>query len=557
MQLPVLDMTQATNGRTEAARTAEAAGPFLKPEGRVLATLEQDGRRRWLRPKPSNGPWWRQRLVVAWALIVLYTVIPWTKVDGMPTILLDLVERKFVFFGAVFRPTETLLFALLFLSVFFGIFLLTAVFGRVWCGWACPQTVYMEFVYRPLERLFLGKAYANPKASVSPWRRVAMYAAFVVVSAHLANTFLAWFVGADRLTEWIFTSTPFEHPVAFAVFAAITGLMLFDFLFFREQLCALVCPYGRFQSALLDKDSLTVAYDRARGEPRGKGTRRAPRKCGGGGCGGSGKCSGGGGGGGCGGGGGGCCSTRAPQDAAHDATAAMAAVEEPAPRGDCIDCTLCVQTCPAGIDIRDGLQLECIQCTQCIDACDAVMEKIGRPKGLIRYSSERAIEHAPRKRVRVRLIVYPVILVALLAGVVVLAVNRQPAFVAVLRTQGIPYTVREQGTPAAVVESTVRLRVDNCARDARTYLVEGGEGVRLVRAERITVARDASAEVDVVVLSDPSEFALGRRKVALHVRDEAGGDRDFDGVVEVGVLGPIAGGLGGRDRGADGKESVP
>jgi polyferredoxin len=544
MQLPVLDMTARATARTESARIADPAGPFLKPEGRVLATLEQDGRRRWLRPKPSDGPWWRRRLVVAWTLIVLYTVIPWTTVGGMPTILLDLVERKFVFFGAVFRPTETLLFALLFLSVFFGIFLLTAVFGRVWCGWACPQTVYMEFVYRPLERLFLGKAYANPKASVSPWRRVAMYAVFVVVSAHLANTFLAWFVGADRLTEWIFTSTPFQHPVAFAVFAAVTGLMLFDFLFFREQLCALVCPYGRFQSALLDKDSLTVAYDRARGEPRGKGTRRAPRKCGGGGCGG----------GGC-GGGSKCCSEQTAQGPA--CSTATIESQEPAPRGDCVDCTLCVQTCPAGIDIRDGLQLECIQCTQCIDACDAVMEKLGRPKGLIRYSSERAIEHAPRKRVRVRLVVYPVILVALLAGVVVLAVNRQPAFVAVLRTQGIPYLVREQGTPAAVVESTVRLRVDNRTRDARSYLVEGAEGVRLVRAERMTVERDASAEVDVVVLSEPSDFTVGRRKVALHVRDEAGGDRDFAGVVEVGILGPIAGGLGGRDRGADGKESVP
>jgi polyferredoxin len=504
-----------------------------------------------LRPKPSNGSWWRRRLAVAWILIVLYTVIPWTKVGGMPTILLDLVERKFVFFGAVFRPTETLLFALLFLSVFFGIFLLTAIFGRVWCGWACPQTVYMEFVYRPLERFFLGKAYANPKASVSPWRRVAMYAVFIVISAHLANTFLAWFVGADRLTHWIFTSTPFQHPVAFTVFAGITALMLFDFVFFREQLCALVCPYGRFQSALLDKDSLTVAYDRARGEPRGKGVRRSARACGGRRCGtgacGTGRC-----------GSGGCGSGGCTSETKTRVTAAIPGVDgsslteavatesaHAAPRGDCVDCTLCVQTCPAGIDIRDGLQLECIQCTQCIDACDAVMEKLGRPKGLIRYSSERAMEHAPRRRVRVRLLVYPVILVVLLTGVFMLALNRKPAFVAVLRTQGIPYVVRALGTSAAEVESTVRLRVDNRARDARTYLVEGSDGVRLVRAERITVEPDASAEVDVVVLSAPEEFSRGRRQVQLYVRDEAGGAGDFNEVVEVGVLGPIAGGLAG------------
>ena len=191
-----------------------------------------DGRRRWLRPRLSPGGFWRKRLLVAWVLIALYTVIPWLTVDGMPMVLLDLVERKFVFFGTVFRPTETLLFGVLFLAVFVAIFLLTAVFGRVWCGWACPQTVYMEFVYRPVERFFLGKAYANPKVSVSPWRRAAMYAVYLVVSAHLANTLLAWFVGADRLTSWIFTSTPATHPVAFAVFAAVTLLMMFDFAFF-------------------------------------------------------------------------------------------------------------------------------------------------------------------------------------------------------------------------------------------------------------------------------------------------------------------------------------
>ena len=527
MQLPVLNNAVPR----PAARAVAADGPFLKPEGRVLATLEEDGRRRWIRPKPSHGRWWKRRLLVAWALIAVYTFLPWVKIGGMPAVLLDLVDRRFVFFGSVFRPNETLLFGLLFLSVFVGIFLLTAVYGRVWCGWACPQTVYLEFVYRPLERLFLGRAALDAKVSVSAWRRVAMYAAFTVVSAHLANTLLAWFVGADRLTAWIFTSSPVAHPVAFAVFAAVTLLMLFDFAFFREQLCSLVCPYGRFQSALLDKDSLIVGYDRRRGEPRGKASKRdaSPRAGKRGGCSGACGCDGKG----------GCGSGHACDGDSHGHAPAAATLAEPAARGDCIDCTLCVQTCPAGIDIRDGLQLECIQCTQCIDACDGVMDKLGRPRGLIRYSSQRELEGAARPRFRTRLVVYPLLLVVLVAGVLVLALNRTDAFVAVLRTQGIPYAVHGQGTPGERVESIVRLRVDNRTRTERTYLVEGGDGVELVRAERVAVAGDSSAEVDVVVRSLPDAFSHGRRSVTLRVRDEAGGEGAFDGRVETAVLGPL------------------
>ena len=501
----------------EPARAAAAQeGPFLKPEGRVLATLEEDGRRRWLRPKPSPGAWWRKRLVVAWVLIALYTVIPWIKIAGMPMVLLDLVERKFVFFGAVFRPTETLLFGVLFLAVFVTIFLLTAIFGRVWCGWACPQTVYMEFVYRPIERFFLGKAYANPKVGAPPWRRVAMYAVYLVVSAHLANTLLAWFVGADRLTSWIFTSTPFMHPVAFLVFALVTAAMMFDFAFFREQMCSLVCPYGRLQSALLDHDSLVVGYDRARGEPRGRREKRGH------GCSGSCGCDGQGG-----------CGSGSSCDGAH------AAGQESERRGDCVDCKMCVTTCPAGIDIRDGLQLECIHCTQCIDACDAVMTKLGRSTGLIRYSSQRSLERLPRRRVRARLIVYPAMLVVLLAAAAYVLATRQDAAIAFLRVQGVPYQVKEAGTAAETVESIVRMRIDNRTREPKVYSVRGGSDVDLIRAEQVEVAGDSSREIDVVVRSAPSLFRGGRREVELLVAEEGGRDGAFRTSVQAPVIGPL------------------
>jgi polyferredoxin len=538
LQLPVLRQ-DATSGRTSTRASAAPLDPFLRPEGRVLATLEEDGRRRWIRPKLSPGGWWHLRRAVAWALIVIFALVPWTTYDGLPTVLLDVVDRKFVFFGAVFRPTETLLFALGFIAIFVGVFLMTALFGRVWCGWACPQTVYMEFVYRPLERLFLGKGAMQAKAAVATWRRVAMYAAYLLVSAHLANTFLAWFIGAERLNDWILASTPSAHPVAFAIFAAITLLMLFDFAFFREQMCSLVCPYGRFQSALLDRDSLVVGYDRGRGEPRGRA--KAPRAesgkggCGGGcgcdakgGCGSGDRCDGHGG------------------DAAHGvqaerATATATAID--GRRGDCIDCTLCVQTCPAGIDIRDGLQLECIQCTQCIDACDAVMSKLGKPVGLIRYSSQRVLSGEPRKGIRARLVVYPTLLAIALAGIAWLLATREPAALAVIRAQGIPYAEHD-----GRIESVVRLRIDNRMREARTYVVEGAEGVILAQSARIEVAGDASGETDVVVVSRPQEFERGRREVELVVRDESGA---WTGVLRTHALGPlvlapIAGGKAGR-----------
>jgi polyferredoxin len=509
-----------------ASAPAAAQGPLLKPEGRVLATLEEDGRRRWIRPRVSPGLWWRRRRVVAWILIALYTIVPFTTWSGMPTVLLDLVERKFIFFGTVFRPTETLLSGLLFLSIFATIFLLTAMFGRVWCGWACPQTVYMEFVYRPLERLFLGRAALDAKASVAAWRRVAMYGVFLVVSAHLANTLLAWFVGAERLNQWIFTSPPTAHPVAFLVFVAVTLLMMFDFAFFREQLCSLVCPYGRLQSALLDRDSLIVGYDARRGEPRGKGSAKARTAGRARGCSGSCGCDRRGG---CGSGGG--CDRKG--------TVEMAEVAAPAARGDCIDCTLCVQTCPAGIDIRDGLQLECIHCAQCIDACDAVMTKLGRPTGLIRYGSQRTLAGEPRRGVRMRLVVYPLLLAVLLTAFGVLLARRKDAFVAVLRTQGVPYVVQAAGAADERIESIVRMRIDNRARDARRYLARGAEGVTLARDAAVEVPGDGSGEVDVVVVSRPGDFHLGRREVRLVIQEDGSREGAFRDELATHVLGPL------------------
>lgn len=455
----------------------------------VLSTLNPDGTRRWLSPRLAPGALWRRRRAIGWILIVVFAALPWIRIGGQPPILLDVVSRRFTFFGTVFRPTDTLLLALLVLAIFTAIFLLTALVGRAWCGWACPQTVYMEFVYRPLERFFMAGAWGKRNARVPAWRLLAMYGAFVLVSAHLANTFLAYFVGTDRLVSWTLGS-PSEHPTAFAVFTVTTGLMLFDFAFFREQLCTLVCPYGRMQSVLLDRDSLIVGYDSKRGEPRGR--RRATAGAG----------------------------TGAGVD---DASRSL---------GDCVDCSLCVQVCPTGIDIRKGLQMECINCTQCIDACNAVMEKIGRPSGLIRCSSQSRLEGTMRRGLRPRLILYPALLVGFVASLVVLLSGRADAAVVQKRTPGVNFAVAEDGS----VSSPLKLRVDNRTGETRSFLVSSADPVVVLEGRTtIEVPPNDSGEFDLLVHSPRASFERGRRTVPLRVIDDR--DRAYD--AEAVVLGPL------------------
>ena len=434
---------------------------------RVLSTLNVDGTRRWMEPRDARGRFWRARLVVAVALIAVFTAIPWIRIGGKPPILLDVMTRQFTFFGTTFRPTETLLLAVLMLAIFVAVFLATAVLGRVWCGWGCPQTVYLEFVYRPIERLFLGAAYGRKGVAVPAWRRLAMYAAYLAISAHLANTFLAYFVGTDRLTAWTMGS-PAVHPVAFTVFAVTVGLMMFDFVFFREQLCTLVCPYGRFQSVLLDRDSLVIAYDRARGEPRAKAAERRVMEA----------------------------SGRAA--------------------GDCIECTMCQQVCPTGIDIRNGLQLECIHCAQCVDACDEVMRKVGRPAGLIRYSTQNRIEHAGRRGFRYRLAVYPLLLAVLVAALIALLVHRQPVLVEQVRTLGSNFAVAADGA----IETPIEMLVENRSDAERTVRVSGAGDVEVVGGHaEVRVPAAEAATLAFTVRAPAATFGRGSRPGTVTVDD--------------------------------------
>ena len=466
-------------------RTTPAAPP--RPGERVLSTLEADGHRRWLRPKPAKGRFELRRRIVAYVLIALFTVTPFIKLDGTPLFQFDVANRRFTFFATTFNADETLLLALLVLSIFIGIFLITALVGRAWCGWACPQTVYMEFLYRPIERLFEGRHYStNGRAPLPAWRRILKYAVFGVISFHLANTFLAWFVGVDTMFEWT-RQSPLEHPGPFALVAVVTALMMADFCFFREQMCTLACPYGRLQSVLLDRQSVIVGYDEERGEPRGK------RKQG----------------------------------------------VDPSALGDCIDCGLCVRVCPTGIDIRDGLQLECIHCTQCIDACDGVMDKVGKPRGLIRYSSQAALAGEPVKHLRPRVVLYPAVLAVLLIAFGISLAKRGTVELEVLRVRATPYEVLESGQ----VSSRTRVKLTNRSDVVRTYSLE----LIAPGAEVIAPAFPAAVEPNdsleaVIFVEQPAEnFVDGNATVLLRLSDDLGEVLEREARVP-GPFGPVQGG---------------
>jgi len=349
-----------------------------------LTTVDSDGRRKWVYAKKPKGKLFNQRKFLAIVMLLFLYTGPFIKVHGEPLLMFNILERKFIIFGMIFWPQDFHLILLMFITTLIFIILFTVIFGRLFCGWVCPQTIFMEFVFRRIEYWIEGNAAAQRRLASSPWnfnkiwRKSLKHIVFFLIAFLTANTFLAYIIGFDELKVY-YTEGLAAHMGGFMGLVLFSGVFYFIFAFFREQVCTIACPYGRLQSVLIDKKTIIVAYDHKRGEPRGP----------------------------------------------------LNKVD-----GDCVNCNNCVAVCPTGIDIRNGTQLECINCTACIDACNSVMEKVKKPKGLIRYDSEEGIETGHHSIFNARSIAYSVALTLMIFFVAGLFAFRGDFEATILRVRG-------------------------------------------------------------------------------------------------------------------------
>lgn len=431
-----------------------------------ITTIDKKGKRAWIYAMKPKGKFYNLRTITSIVYLIIFFTLPFIKVNDEPLILLNILERKFIIFGFLFRPQDFFLFMLSMLTFLVFIVLFTAIFGRLFCGWACPQTVFMEMVFRKIEYWIEGDANKQRALKAMPWnrekilKRAAKASIFFIVSFIIANTFLAYIIGKDQLFQMI--AEPLSmHIGSFVALILFTGVFFFVFYWFREQVCLVVCPYGRLQGVLLDKHSIVVAYDYVRGEPRGHLKKNETRSL-----------------------------------------------------GDCVDCAMCVKVCPTGIDIRNGTQLECVNCTACIDACDNVMDKVGLPKGLIRYASEANIAKGEKLKITPRIIGYSVVLLALIVGLGFGFTKRGDFDATILRTPGMLY--HQEGEDH--ISNLYNIKIVNKTRneyDARIKLLNPKGAIRMVgnHGMHLTNAEIGAGEFFVIIHRD----SLKERKTKIKI----------------------------------------
>ncbi len=366
----------------------------------TLSTIDDDGKRVWVHAKKPKGKLYNYRQLFGYFLLAFLFIVPFIKIHGEPLLLFDILDRKFIIFGSIFWPQDSFIFYLMMLSSILFIVLFTVVYGRLFCGWACPQTIFLELVFRKIEWLIDGTPAQQKKLKAQTWnaskifKRVIKHLLFWLISFVLVLAILSFIISAEGVFD--FLSNPFENAKGFLALVIITSAFYFIYGWFREQVCTIMCPYGRLQGVLLDSNSIIVSYDYFRGEPKGvakKGDKEAAEKL-----------------------------------------------------GDCIDCKQCVNVCPTGIDIRNGTQLECVNCTACIDACDATMTRIGKPKGLIRFASENGIKSGQKLKLTPRNTAYSIVLGIILIFLTILLLTRPDIETNILRDKNFIY--QEQGDTA-------------------------------------------------------------------------------------------------------------
>ncbi|MFM1969856.1 MAG: cytochrome c oxidase accessory protein CcoG [Bacteroidota bacterium] len=430
-----------------------------------VATIDQKGKRKYIFPKKPKGLFYDRRTFASIVYLVIFFSLPWIKMNGESFIMINVLKRKFIIFGEIFGPQDFFIFALAMITFVVFIILFTSIFGRIFCGWACPQTIFMEMVFRKVEYWIDGDANKQQQLKAMPWnafkirKRATKIIVFYLIAFIIANYFMAYLISMDEVLRYVHEGIA-AHAATFIALIIFTTVFFFVYYWFREQVCIVVCPYGRLQGVLLDKNSIVVAYDYVRGEPRGKMSE-------------------------------------------HN-------------NGDCIDCKACVRVCPTGIDIRNGTQLECINCTACIDACDEIMEAIDKPKQLIRYASENNIAKKEKLKVTTRIKGYSFLLLAIASALFIMLATRDTVDITILRTQGMIY----QTLPDGYIGNLYSARMFNKThQDIEVSLsIPAAEGSIEIIGKKPLITKESYAVITFLVKKKANLIKKRKSEVEIEVR---------------------------------------
>ncbi|MBU4539016.1 MAG: cytochrome c oxidase accessory protein CcoG [Weeksellaceae bacterium] len=441
-----------------------------------IGTMDQSGKRRWVFPRKPSGRYTNYRTLVAWFLLALFFALPFLKIHGNPVLLINVVDRQFFIAGQPFYPQDFFILALGAITSIIFIILFTVVFGRIFCGWICPQTIFLEMIFRKIDYLIEGDRNKQMKLdrqewnSEKIWKRSLKWSIFIIISLIITHWMFMYIVGYQEVFDMI-KEGPFNNFTSFLVMIIFTAAFYFTFAWFREQVCTLVCPYGRLQGVLIDKQTINVYYDFKRGENRSKWRKGEDRRAEG--------------------------------------------------KGDCIDCNQCVVVCPTGIDIRDGQQLECVNCTACIDACDEVMVKVGLPKGLIRYATEDEIEKEVPFKFTGRMKAYSAVLLLMIGFLGFLLSNRGTMEAKFIKPAGSSFFVRD-----GKINNTYNytfLNKSNKDQLVTIKVIEPQHGeVSLSTTDKILLKRDQMIKGTVNVSFPEKEMKLSKQNVKIGVYNQTG-----------------------------------
>ena len=451
-----------------------------------LSTLDEHGNRKWVFANKPSGKLYNLRTYLSLGYFALFFGLPFVYVNDRPLFLFNVLKAKFILFGKIFWPQDFFILGLGMIAFILFIILFTAAFGRLFCGWACPQTNFMEMMFRKIEYMIEGDAPKQKMLNKQSWnnekilRKVTKHLVFFILSFIIANFFIAYIIGIDELGQ-IISEPVGQHLSGFVSIMVFSGIFYGVYAHFREQVCTVVCPYGRLQGVLLDKNSMVVAYDYKRGEPRGHAKKH----------------------------------------------------EEPV-FGDCIDCYACVKVCPTGIDIRNGVQMECIGCTACIDACNNIMDRIGKPQGLIRYASENSIASGEPLRLTSRMKMYTA-----LCGLVVLILSfilftRKDVDATIMRTPGILYQTRNNDS----ISNLYNIKVANKTTrkiPLRLKLEDNSGSIEIIGKPFIDVAKEGQGSGSFFVVLPANKIHQRKTKLKLALYE---GSKKV-GVITTSFLGPV------------------